>query len=95
MKGGNWGFINPKGEFIIKAQYHAPDGGVAASPFSEGLAKIKIGGLWGFLDRQGKLAIPARYQSVGRFSGGLAQVFIGQKLGYINRAGKFVWIPQK
>jgi hypothetical protein len=32
-----------------------------ASPFSEGLARVKIGQKWGYIDKQGKLVIPAQF----------------------------------
>jgi len=84
-KGGSkWGFINPKGEFVIAAQFDQ------AEAFSEGLAKIKKGELTGFIDTTGKMVIEPKFHEAQRFSNGLAPVRMGSQWGYADRTGKLV-----
>jgi len=44
---GSFGFINPKWEFVIPADYED------AFPFSDGLAAVKIDGLTAYIDQTG------------------------------------------
>ena len=69
-----YGFINAKGEEVIKCQYSS------AKDFTEGMAAFSktIDGktLWGFIDKTGKEVIPAKYRDAGSFVSGLAPVAI-------------------
>ena len=76
-KNGKWGFVNNKGEVIIKLNYDFVD------DFSEGLAPVKQNGKYGYIDKTGKVIIPINlnYLSVGRFFEGFAF--------YLDSNGKF------
>ena len=91
--GDDWGYINTKGEFVIKAQYsncHA---------FSEGLAPIydKKAKTFYFIKPDGsklntdidkfKLKNIFGFGTVG-FSEGVVPVEVGKKWGYLNSKGK-------
>jgi hypothetical protein len=83
--GGNWGYINKKGDFAIPPRF------AEASHFSEGLAGVSLpGGLWGFVDTAGELVIKPRYAEVRPFSQGLAAVKTDKKWGYIDRRQELV-----
>jgi hypothetical protein len=91
---GKFGFINKKGEVVIKPVYDQ------AENFSEGLAAVNIGlemghyfysfiavkeGQWGFINEKGEVVIPIIYHSVTAFSEGLAVV---NNNYYIDKTGK-------
>jgi hypothetical protein len=91
-KGSNssiYGFINAKGEVIIKPQYSS------AGDFSEGLAGVcgdsSTKSKCGFIDETGKAVVELQFDSVGIFSQGLASVSVGGRCGY---SGDFVARPQ-
>ena len=52
---GKWGYINSKGETVIKCQFDGAD------PFYEDLAAVQIGDYQGYIDKTGKMIIPAYY----------------------------------
>ncbi len=79
-----YGFINAKGEWVIKPQY------TEADPFFEGLAAVSIDYKWGFIDKTGKLVIPAEYSSLGRFKDGIAMIEKTDEYLYINKQGKVI-----
>ena len=39
----------------------------AASPFSEGLAHVRIGGKWGYIDPAGKMVINPQFDAASPF----------------------------
>ena len=63
-----WGFINAKGEVVIKPQFDK------VQPFSEGLALIKVDLKNGFIDATGKFVIEPQYYNAFSFSEGVAAV---------------------
>ena len=84
------GFINNKGEIVIKAQYED------ALPFSDGLAGVcefsSSRGFdrkgvysnsdymkWGFINKKGEMVIPALYHKVTPFKNGKAVVYTQKK----------------
>ncbi|WP_143536720.1 WG repeat-containing protein [Rubricoccus marinus] len=79
--GGEVGFVDRGGEFVIPPQY------ALAFSFSEGFAPVQVGGAWGFADASGALAIAPRFQQARGFSEGLAAVQVGRQWGYIDAAG--------
>lgn len=103
---GKYGFINQKGEVVIKPQYDC------VGNFSEGLAEVdkakgtkdKNGGFpcycYGFIDKNGKLVIKFSKETTmrGEFSEGLAAIMEKvdgkTKIGFINKSGQTVIKPQ-
>ena len=81
--GDKWGYINPKGEIVIKPQFDNRPG-----DFSEGLAQMKIGDFfrskYGYINRKGKIVINPQFDYAWPFSKGLARVRSGDKYGYLN-----------
>lgn len=69
IDGFRWGYINKKGEFVIKPVYNS------ARQFQEnGLAVITTKDLSGIIDKSGKYVVQPKYQSIQEFSEGLAVV---------------------
>lgn len=87
------GFINRRGELVIKVPY-----GSTATPFSEGLANVHGAGSVNFIDVSGRVVVAGHYVYAEPFSEGLAAVTDspqrGARYGFIDRAGKFV-IPMR
>jgi hypothetical protein len=100
VESGKWGYLDQAGRIAIQPRFDA------AKPFSEGLARVKIGQKWGFIDRTGNLAIPPQFEislngdatndSSLDFHEGMAAVSLkqGEKWGYIDQSGRMV-IPPK
>lgn len=84
---GKYGFINKKGEEVIKPQYDY------VGEFVEGLAPVKINMNWGYIDNVGKIIIPVQYAHANTFSEGLALVLKNNKWGYIDKTGKYIIKP--
>lgn len=83
-----FGFINSKGEIIIKPQFDD------AEHFSNGLAPVKINNKWGFINETGEIVIEPKFNSIGWVSDGMIPIRIDEKMGVINKVGKFVIEPQ-
>ena len=81
---GKVGFIDTKGNWVIKPKYNA------AKDFSnDGLARVKLDS-WTFVDKTGKeLTVPSA-DSFGDFSDGLAYIKTGGKVGFMNKKGDVV-----
>ena len=92
MLNGKYGFINKKGERIIKPQYEE------ANDFRQGRALVKVKVphnqfLWGYVDRKGQFVIPPQFEQAEDFSEGLAAVKVEGSWGYIDRKGNIVIQP--
>ncbi|MDQ3801037.1 MAG: WG repeat-containing protein [Acidobacteriota bacterium] len=87
---GKWGFINSKGETVIKPQFDE------AEPFSEGLARVEINLNVGFIDVAGKFVIEPQFRCAFDFSEGLAPVArdCKEQWEYIDHQGRTI-IPAK
>ena len=86
--GGQWGYIDLLGNFIIAPTYQN------ARSFSEGLAAVMNNkGLWGYIDFMGNLKIPYKYIQAGDFREGLARIKINGRWGYINQSDKIIIAP--
>lgn len=83
-----YGFVNEKGESIIKPQYDD------ALSFSEGLADVRTKNKWGFVNNQGNMVIPPQFEHVSSFHDGLASFRVGNMYGYIDKNGKYLITPQ-
>jgi len=91
-KGKNIGYINAKGEWIVKFSEGYVDGGSN----SEGLICVSKDYVnYGFIDTTGTVVIPLKYAQSGTtiFKQGLARVKIGGKTGLIDKTGKVVVKP--
>ena len=85
LDGFKWGYINSKGEFVIKPLYNW------ARQFQQnGLAVITIDDLSGIIDGTGKYVVPPKYQSIQEFSEGLAVVVSEKGFIVIDESGREV-----
>ena len=96
--GGKWGFIDKTGNYIVKPQFDD------ASPFSEGLAAVKVdnyaSGLakWGYIDKTGKYVVGPRFDIAGPFSDGLAEIGLAASepdlrlSGYMDKTGTYIFL---
>ncbi|MEM7575839.1 MAG: WG repeat-containing protein [Planctomycetota bacterium] len=109
--GGMAGYIDADGHFVIKPTYaldpNEPND-VAARPFWEGLAAVRVNGAWGFINHRGDWQIVPKFighdgfDTVGDFSDGLAwfrDTVSGQDgtydaYGFIDATGKIALNPK-
>ena len=87
--GGNWGFINKAGTYVINPTFQAVD----SDGFSNGLAAV-CQGKCGYINRTGAFAISPQFDEENGFSEGMASIRVNNKWGYINTAGMIVVNPQ-
>jgi hypothetical protein len=91
-RGDKYGYADESGKVVIEARFDD------ATPFSEGLAAVRVGGPehgnWGYIDGTGDFVIQPQFAGASFFSEGLAAVttddFFDGKQGYINREGAMV-----
>ncbi len=76
-----WGFINTKGEVIVKPQYDS------CESFKEGYAKVKVGDKWGIIDKSGNTIIKPNYKNITPGENGIF-VFYNDGWGIIDKTGK-------
>lgn len=75
---GKFGFIDTAGKIVIQPQFDE------VSPFSEGLASIRVGGSHGYIDKSGQTVIESPdFQNASNFTEGLAAVVRGGKFGSV------------
>ncbi|QQS29019.1 MAG: WG repeat-containing protein [Sphingobacteriales bacterium] len=74
---GKWGFINTKGQTVIKCQFDE------VGEFSNGLAAFLRDSLYGFIDMTGKVVIEPKYFEVSDFSDGLCKVSLHKGKNYL------------
>lgn len=86
---GKAGFINTKGEVVIKPQFKY------AGRFQENLAPVEFDdGKWGYIDKKGEVVIKPVFDWALIFREGRALVQVGKKWGFINSKGKMIIKPQ-
>ena len=78
-----WGFINTKGEIVIKPQYDSCDS------FNEGYAKVKVGEKWGLIDKAGKSIIQPLYKNITPGENGIFN-FFDEGWGTMDKTGKIL-----
>jgi hypothetical protein len=84
-----WGYINKKGEEVIRPQFHYAD------DFSDGRAIVRNERhLHGAIDARGNLVIDYRFHNLLNFVKGYAKFSSQQKWGMIDKSGNIV-VPQK
>ena len=62
LKDGEFGYINNKGEWVIRPQFKA------ANKFQMGFAKVKKKGKWGLIDKEGNWILDPVYKNIGEIS---------------------------
>ena len=75
---GKYGFIDCKGELIIKPIFQWAD------RFYNGIAAICENEKYGCIDKNGNIIIPTMFEDVDIMSEGLIAAQIGEKWGYID-----------
>jgi hypothetical protein len=85
---GPWGYIDRTGRIVIPLQFES------ASPFSEGLASVKISKKIGVIDQAGRFVIEPRFDAVYRFQSGRAAVKVGSYWGFIDTRGAEIIPPR-
>ena len=81
QKGEKKGFINTRGEWVIKPVFDD------VRLFVDGQATAKKGGKWGSISTRGEWVIEFQVEEVRAFSEGFAPAKKGEKCGFINTRG--------
>jgi len=85
-KDDKYGYINRKGDFIIKPEYEYGSGS-----FSNGIAVIELNNYKGYILRSGKVIVQPQYKTAKPFySKSYAKVTDNNKANYIKRNGELV-----
>lgn len=81
---GKWGFINQKGEIIIKPQFYE------THPFSSGISQVamKPKGKHGYIDTMGNFVLEPQFDNAKPFEGNRAWVYLNGKWSMIDKNGK-------
>ena len=90
---GSFGYINKKGDFVIKPIYDD------ARPFRCNRAFVaafddSFRSTWGLIDKEGNLILDFQFLRVNDFSEGLASVYKNGKWGFIDTTGAFIIEPK-
>jgi hypothetical protein len=67
-RGGRMGYVNAAGAEVVAPRFEE------AGPFSEGLARVRVGGVWGYVDPSGRIAIEPQFLDAADFAHGRARV---------------------
>lgn len=84
-KGRKWGFINTKGEWVVRPQFEY------AGYFHNGLAKVIVKGKTGYIRKDGTIAIEPRFDSGDNFYDTITLVLENEKSQYINTHGEILF----
>lgn len=101
---GKYGFADSTGTYIIKPSYDA------ATPFEEGISRVRKGSKWGLISSSGQQITPVKYTYIGEYNKyGYAMVNVGGKseaaetmigavtggkYGHINKNGEEILPPK-
>ncbi|GAA0719572.1 hypothetical protein GCM10008905_07800 [Clostridium malenominatum] len=85
LKGTMWGYINNKGEFVIKPVYDN-----AFDFQSNELAIVSKNNYWGIINKQGREVVPFKYDSISEFSEGRAVVIDKEGFKVIDERGTVI-----
>jgi len=88
--GGALGYINTKGEWVIKPQF------TAGKEFNieSSMARVKVGDQWAYVNKAGEILYVNDTQKYEDFSNGLALGKKGEKFGFFNNKGAWAIAPQ-
>lgn len=88
-QGKVWGYINPKGEYVINPQFEY------AGLFYDGLARVRMAEKTGLINTKGEYVVNPEYATIGLFFDGLARVQLERdgKVGYIDKKGELAIQP--
>lgn len=80
-----WGFVNPKGEIVIKPKY------MEVTEFSEGKCGVlTMEADWTFIDKSGKKITHLQFSTIDKFRNGRCLVYHDKSYGIIDEQGKFL-----
>jgi hypothetical protein len=83
---GKWGFINDKGDLIVRAKYDT------CAAFKYGFAKVKMGTKYGIVDKSGTVIIEPKYDNILPGENGLFTYYdVGW--GVMDKTGKIIIPP--
>lgn len=81
--GVKWGYIDSRGQFIIKPQYNS------ARDFQDnGMAVVEEGDLYGLIDVSGRYTVEPKYETINEFKEGRAIVVNKEGFKVIDESGK-------
>lgn len=81
---GKWGFIDKKGNFIIKPQFDEPIIYCSAIyTFTNGLAAVCKNRKYGYIDKNGKWIVEPNYDVASGFMNGFAHIDKNNLVGFI------------
>lgn len=84
-----FGFINTKGEEVIKPQFYWVD------EFSEGLCAVKnYEQKFGFINEKGLIIIDYHFDHAYQFTNGIAKVKVKKLWGMVDKKGHFIQTPK-
>jgi hypothetical protein len=84
-KGRNWGFINTKGEWVVRPQFEY------AGYFHNGLAKVIVKDKTGYIRQDCTMAIEPRFEGGDYFFDTITLVFENNQSQYINTRGEILF----
>ncbi|MBU6325267.1 MAG: WG repeat-containing protein [Bacteroidetes bacterium] len=88
-KKGMWGFMDPKGERVIKARKEL----TSVLPFIQDYASFSDGESWGIMDKKGEIALRAKYDNAIYYNG-MVMVEEDKKWGFVDMEGKELIAPE-
>ena len=83
---GKWGFINDKGDMIVKAKYDS------CESFRYGYGRVKMGSKWGIVDKSGTEIIEPKYENILPGENGLF-IFFDKYWGVMDKTSKVLVPP--
>jgi len=88
-KKGMWGFMDPKGERVIKARKEL----ASVLPYIQDYASFSDGESWGVLNKKGEIALRAKYDNAIYYNG-MVMVQEEKKWGFVDLEGKELIAPE-
>lgn len=85
---GLYGYVDTNGTVVIPPIYSY------ASPFSDGLAPVKLGSKYGYINHAGEVVVDFQYDDAYIFSDGMGMVREDRSYGYVDTTGALV-IPME